>query len=161
MSRHSPFVIELTDDERRQLESLVRRGTAEHRMVIRAQIVLAAADGEENLSIARCLGVAPHTVIKWRKRFFDEGVDGLARLPERYDVPRRHLRPSMRWIGSLTPRSPSCPPPVRATTPLAPPSPPPPCSPSGPQRRPPIATALSGSRSEKERRFERWPTRPA
>jgi len=78
MSRHSPFVIELTEDERRQLESLARRGTAEHRMVTRARIVLAAADGEENLSIAERLGVAPHTVIKWRKRFFEERVDGLA-----------------------------------------------------------------------------------
>ena len=78
MSRRSPFVIELTDNERRQLESLDRRGTAEHRMVTRARIVLAAADGEENLSIAERLGIAPNTVIKWRKRFFEEGIDGLA-----------------------------------------------------------------------------------
>jgi transposase len=78
MSRRSPFVIELGDEDRGRFESLVRRGTAEHRMVTRARIVLAAADGEENLSIAERLGVAAHTVIKWRKRFFEEGVDGLA-----------------------------------------------------------------------------------
>jgi transposase len=78
MSRRSPFVIDLSDEDRQQLESLVRKGTAEHRMVTRARIVLAAADGEENLSIAQRQGVAPHTVIKWRKRFFEEGMDGLA-----------------------------------------------------------------------------------
>ena len=77
MSRHSPFVIELSDEDRAELESLVRRGTAEQRMVTRARIVLAACDGEENLSIAKRLGVAPHTVITWRKRFFEEGMDGL------------------------------------------------------------------------------------
>jgi transposase-like protein len=77
MSRHSPFVIVLSDEDRAQLMKLTRKQTAERRMVVRARIVLAAADGEENLSIAERLGVAPHTVIKWRKRFFEEGMDGL------------------------------------------------------------------------------------
>jgi Winged helix-turn helix len=76
-SRQSPFVIDLTDEDRGQLESLVRRGTAEYRMVTRARIVLAAADREENASIAGRLGVALNTVIKWRKRFFVEGMAGL------------------------------------------------------------------------------------
>lgn len=78
MSRQSPFVIELHDEDRGQLEALIRRRTAEHRMVLRAQIVLAAADGEQNASIAERLGVSLNMVIKWRKRFFEEGIDGLA-----------------------------------------------------------------------------------
>jgi transposase len=78
MSRQSPFVIVLSDEDRDGLAAVLRRRTAEYRVVLRAQIVLAAADGEENLSIADRLEVAPNTVIKWRKRFFDEGVDGLA-----------------------------------------------------------------------------------
>lgn len=77
MPRKSPFVIELSGEDRQQLEWLVRRRTAEQRMVLRARIVLAAAGGEENASIATCLGVALNTVIKWRKRFFEEGMDGL------------------------------------------------------------------------------------
>jgi transposase len=77
MSRQSPFGIDLADGGRRRLESLVRRGTAEQRMVTRAWIVLEAADGEENARIAEHLGVALNTVNKWRKRFFEEGVDGL------------------------------------------------------------------------------------
>ena len=78
MSRRSPFVIELSDEDRDQLEALVRRRTAEQRIVVRARIVLAAADGEENATIAEDLGVALNTVIKWRKRFFEEGMAGLA-----------------------------------------------------------------------------------
>lgn len=78
MSRQSPFVIELSVEDRRRLESVVRRRTAEQRMVMRARIVLAASAGEENASIAVRLEVAVNTVIKWRKRFFEEGIDGLA-----------------------------------------------------------------------------------
>lgn len=77
MSRRSPFVIVLSDEDRRWLERLVRRGTAEQRVAARARIVVAAADGEENARIAVRLGVALNTVIKWRRRFFEEGVDGL------------------------------------------------------------------------------------
>jgi putative transposase len=77
MSRRSPFVIVLSGEDRGQLEAVVRRRTAEQRMVLRARIVLAAADGEENVGIAERLEVALHTVIKWRKRFFEEGMDGL------------------------------------------------------------------------------------
>ena len=77
MSRRSPFVIELSDEDRDQLDALVRRRSAEQRMVVRARIVLAAADGEENATIAEDLGVALNTVIKWRRRFFEEGMAGL------------------------------------------------------------------------------------
>ena len=77
MSRHSPFVIALSAADRDALVKLTREQTAERRMVVRAEIVLAAADGEENASIAERLGVALNTVIKWRKRFFEEGIAGL------------------------------------------------------------------------------------
>jgi hypothetical protein len=78
MSRRSPFVIDLSAQDRQELESLVRRRRAEQRMVIRALIVLAAAEGTQNALIAERLGVALNTVIKWRKRFFEEGVAGLS-----------------------------------------------------------------------------------
>ncbi|MDQ2839174.1 MAG: helix-turn-helix domain-containing protein [Actinomycetota bacterium] len=47
-------------------------------MVLRARIVLAGAAGEKDLRIGQRLGVATNTVLKWRKRFFEEGIDGLA-----------------------------------------------------------------------------------
>jgi len=77
VSRQSPFKVVLSDEDRSRLVSLTRRATAEHRMVVRAHVVLAAADGDQNATIAARLGVALHTVIKWRKRFFEEGMDGL------------------------------------------------------------------------------------
>lgn len=78
MSRRSPFVIVLGDEERHRLEVLARKQTAERRMVVRAHIVLAAADGMENVAIAQRLGVVVNTVSKWRKRYFEEGLEGLA-----------------------------------------------------------------------------------
>jgi len=73
----SPFQITLRASQRRFLKALTRRGTAEHRQVTRAKIVLLASAGWANRAIARKLGLAPNTVGKWRKRFFAEGVDGL------------------------------------------------------------------------------------
>jgi transposase len=73
----SPFPITLRASQRRFLKALTRRGTAEHRQVTRAKIVLLASAGWANRAIARKLGLAPNTVSKWRKRFFAEGVDGL------------------------------------------------------------------------------------
>jgi transposase-like protein len=78
MGRASPFVPTVSDEDRAELERRVRSHTAPQRDVLRASIVLMAADGEENVVIAEAVGVAPNTVLKWRKRFFEEGLEGLA-----------------------------------------------------------------------------------
>jgi Winged helix-turn helix len=77
MRIRSPFEVSLTDEDRAALEALVRKGTSQFRMVLRASIVLAAADGMDNAAIARDLGLSLNMVIKWRKRFFEEGMAGL------------------------------------------------------------------------------------
>jgi Winged helix-turn helix len=77
VSRPSPFAVSLTASQRRVLEARSRRPTAQQREVVRARIVLAAADGEQNIAIAGRLGVAVNTVSKWRKRFVGEGLGGL------------------------------------------------------------------------------------
>jgi transposase-like protein len=74
VSRPSPYAVTLTATERRVLEG---RLTAQQREVLRARIVLAATDGEQNIQIAGQLGVAVTTVSKWRKRFVEEGLAGL------------------------------------------------------------------------------------
>jgi transposase-like protein len=88
VSRPSPFAVTLTASQRRVLEGRLRRPTTPQREVIRARIVLAAADGEQNLQIAGRLGVAVNTVSKWRKRFVEEGLSGLGD-PKRSGRPRR------------------------------------------------------------------------
>ena len=78
MPRTSPFLIELSPAERAALESTSRRYTAPYRDVVRARIVLLAAGGQENTEIARRLDTPVQIVSKWRKRFFEERVAGLA-----------------------------------------------------------------------------------
>ncbi len=74
----SPFQIMLRASERRWLKTLVRKPTAQQRQVTRARIVLLAAAGWTNAGIARKLEIAPNTAAKWRKRYVEQGVEGLA-----------------------------------------------------------------------------------
>ncbi len=74
----SPFQIMLRASERRWLKTLVRKPTAQQRQVTRARIVLLAAAGWTNAGIARKLEIAPNTAAKWRKRYVQQGVEGLA-----------------------------------------------------------------------------------
>src|ERR1700719_2183819 len=63
-----------------ELEKL-QQWTAAHgtpqQVALRCRIVLAAAAGESDVTIAKRLSVNRNTVILWRKRFGDEGLDGL------------------------------------------------------------------------------------
>lgn len=77
MPRTSPFVITLDPRDRRALEALARKYTSPYRDVIRAKIVLYAADGLPNDQIAARLDTPRQIVSKWRKRFFEEGLVGL------------------------------------------------------------------------------------
>jgi len=81
MSRRSPFLIELTPEERSELERRARRQTATRREVFRAQVVVLAADGLRNDEIAERLGTVRTTVSRWRKRFFEQRDAGLADRP--------------------------------------------------------------------------------
>ena len=83
MSRRSPFVVELDADTRRTLESRARRYTLPYREVVRAQLVLLAAEGLDNDDIAARLNTRREVVSKWRKRFFEEGLAGLEERPRR------------------------------------------------------------------------------
>lgn len=74
--------IELTDEQRAELESLVRRRQTAQGLARRAEIVLLAADGLQNKEIVVRLGKDANTVGKWRCRFAEHGLDGL------YDEPR-------------------------------------------------------------------------
>ncbi len=82
MPRASPFAVVLTKEERRELESRTRKYTSPYRDVIRAKIVLLAAQGFSNEVIASRLDTPRQIVSKWRKRFC------LARLPGLDEQPR-------------------------------------------------------------------------
>jgi transposase len=81
MAMCSPFQVVLSAEERRVLTVRARSERAPHRDVLRARIVLAAAEGTPNAVIARRLGVCDDTVRKWRARFCAARLAGLADRP--------------------------------------------------------------------------------
>jgi transposase len=78
MSRSSLFVITLSETDRAELQRRARCYTAPHAEVIRAKIVLLAAGGLENTQIAARLDVHVNVAGRWRRRFAEEGLAGLA-----------------------------------------------------------------------------------
>jgi transposase len=81
MPRKSPFEIVLTDEERDYLVFLSRKYTAPFKDVVRARVILFAADGIENEEIGEKLNLPRKTVSKWRKRFFYKRRQGLVDKP--------------------------------------------------------------------------------
>ena len=73
--------INLTDEERSQLEFWVRKTTTEQRMVQRARIVLEGAAGKTSKEIALMLKLRAATVSKWRTRFYRNRLAGLDDAP--------------------------------------------------------------------------------
>jgi transposase len=73
--------VALTDAQRAELGRIVRGETSLKRDIRRAHVILAAADGEETGSIAARLGHSTSTVVRWRKRFADNGFEGLLDRP--------------------------------------------------------------------------------
>jgi putative transposase len=76
-----PPAVELTTDERRELEGLARRHKTGQQLAERARIVLRAGDGLNNSEIARELALEPDTVRLWRQRWLRGSGVALAGLP--------------------------------------------------------------------------------
>jgi putative transposase len=94
MSRRAPE-IGLSSEERMTLESIIRSPSAAQRDVLRARIVLLAAEAQRNDQIQQALGVSKPVVIKWRRRYAVERLPGLGDQPGRgrkrkYDAALRH-----------------------------------------------------------------------
>lgn len=73
--------IELADEERAELQRIVRAASSEARMIERARIVLAASEGLKGTDIAERVGCSEPTVVKWRSRYARDGIDGLRDAP--------------------------------------------------------------------------------
>ena len=69
--------VRLELEERAVLEARLRAPKTPQGDVLRARIVLMAAEGRSTRSIARALGTMPRTVSTWRRRFAGEGLSGL------------------------------------------------------------------------------------
>jgi transposase len=69
----------VTDEQRAALERGARAATSSQAFALRCRIVLACAEpGSLNYQVAADTGVSIPTVAKWRGRFLDKGLPGLA-----------------------------------------------------------------------------------
>ena len=69
--------VELSEKTRQKLESIRCSRSQPHNLVQRAEIVLLAADGWPNQAIANALEISPTTVVRWCKRFEEQGLKGI------------------------------------------------------------------------------------
>jgi len=88
MAGKSPHEVALTEEQRRELERRAAAYSGPHRDVVRAKAILYAAEGMSNAEIARRLDQSRQAVSTWRRRFCEEGVQGLEERP-RPGRPRR------------------------------------------------------------------------
>lgn len=77
MPRKSPYSIVLTKDEERELQRRAAKYTLPYFEVLRAKMILMAAQGMANDDIARALATRREVVSQWRKRFFEKRLLGL------------------------------------------------------------------------------------
>ncbi len=80
----------LTNEHRAKLEAYARGRRTPARVVLRARIVLLAAEGKQDIEIARLLSIVPRTAARWRARFLRDGIAGLE-----HDAPRPGRTPSI------------------------------------------------------------------
>ena len=80
--RVAPTVV-LSEEQKAELNKLVRSKLTSVRLAQRAQIVLLAAQGMQSKDIAERLGVGRVQVSRWRERYVESGLEGIER-----DLPR-------------------------------------------------------------------------
>lgn len=76
--------------QRAELERMARSSSLPHRQVVQARALLLAADGVGTNEVARRLGTTDDSVRAWRRRFVEQGVEGVGQI-----APGRGRRP---WL---------------------------------------------------------------
>ncbi len=69
--------ITLSQEERLQLNTVAKSRSLPHGLVVRARLVLLAAEGAANTTIAKQLNLSQQSVSLWRQRFLKQGLQGL------------------------------------------------------------------------------------
>lgn len=93
--------ITLVGSERRELRRVVAAHKSEQRAVLRAKIVLLAAQGRNNCEIADELGCHVQTVRKWRARFASGRLENLRDLPRPGRTPQFEASVRHKAIAAL------------------------------------------------------------
>jgi len=93
--------INLTDQERTELEGLSRSSKTEHRLRQRARIVLLASSGMATRAIGRMVGCTTGTASKWRVRYAEKRLTGLDETGDRGSEPKYTEETGKRILGVL------------------------------------------------------------
>src|SRR5437667_12672912 len=70
-------LLALSEEERLQLNAVAKSRSLPHGLVMRARLVLFAAEGAANTVIAKKLNLSQQSVSLWRQRFLKQGLSGL------------------------------------------------------------------------------------
>jgi hypothetical protein len=81
MPRGTPYQIALTAAEEQELSRRAAKYTSPYFQVLRAKMILLAAQGFGNDEIAGRLDTRRKVVSMWRKRFYEARLAGLDELP--------------------------------------------------------------------------------
>ncbi|AMO54579.1 helix-turn-helix domain-containing protein [Endozoicomonas montiporae] len=73
-SKHTQKIV-LSDQQRKDLELIVRRRKSSQSLVLRAKIILAGAEGKSLLGTAKKLKCTRETVTRWRKHWVERPGD--------------------------------------------------------------------------------------
>lgn len=97
----------LAADERAELEVLARSSKTEHRLRLRARIVLLAADGTNTRAIGRAVNCTTGTASKWRVRYAENRLAGLDDTGNRGAAPKYTSTTDKRILALLDQASPA------------------------------------------------------
>ena len=100
------YLVQLSAEERQELQRLIRRGQTSARKITRARVLLKAADGCTDDEIVAALGVGVATVERVRKRFEARRLDGLNDRPRPGKKPKLDAKAEARLIAEACSQAP-------------------------------------------------------
>ena len=93
------YLVTLTEDERTQLEQLLRGGKVATRKATRARLLLKASEGWPDQRIAEALNIGRATVERTRQRFVEENLAALDERPRPGNKPKLDAKAEARLIA--------------------------------------------------------------
>ena len=85
------YGVQLTPEQRNQLEHLVQAGKCTARVTTRARILLKTDAGWSAPQVAQALDVAEGTVFRIKRRFAEEGLAGVLWITRNFRTENREL----------------------------------------------------------------------
>ena len=100
------YIVDLSTDEREQLQLLIRRGKTSARKLTRARILLKASEGFTDDEIVAALHVGVATVERIRKRFVESGLDAIKERSRPGKKPKLDGKAQARLIAEACSKAP-------------------------------------------------------